>query len=234
MIKIAYQLTFHAVSHIGTGEGFAGFLDSIVVRDSDAHVYVPGSSIKGKTRAAARRLAQSLHLYSCPPDQPCPPTADGCIICAIFGSSQRAGRFYFDNVQLPSLYKDLLADVHKYDPVRSRELTTDRRTQVMLSRQRRSARPDHLFTSELMQPDLPLTGSIVGNIVGQGDDETVDIPAEAALLWGALESITHMGKSRSRGWGRCSIGVDLLWRDKSVERQLYIKALRSLVGKEQA
>jgi CRISPR/Cas system CSM-associated protein Csm3 (group 7 of RAMP superfamily) len=230
VIEFAYQLSFHTVSHIGTGRGFAGFLDGIVMRDHDDNVYVPGSSIKGKTRAAARRLAHSLGIHRCPPEHPCGPAGAVCTICAIFGSPQIAGRFYFENVQLPTLYQDLLADVRKYDPIRARNLTTDRRTQVMLSRRRRSAHPDHLFTFELMQPDLPLSGRIEGHLSSLADDQM--LPREALLLWGALESITHMGKSRARGWGRCSLHAELFWQGQPVDRRQYAEALRQLGGGE--
>ena len=50
MIKLTYQIHFLTPVHVGTGYGFAGFLDSVVVRDGQGHIYLPGSSIKGKVR----------------------------------------------------------------------------------------------------------------------------------------------------------------------------------------
>lgn len=236
MIELAYEIQFKTPAHVGTGYGFAGFLDSVVVRDGQGHVYLPGSTIKGKTRAAARRLALGLQLDTplCEAGTPCRLLSDHapCPVCRLFGSPQFPGQLHFDNVQLPEDYRRLLEAMDQQDPLTARRATTQRRTHVMLSRRRRAARPDHLFTNELIRHDLPLSGHIVGNVI---DHEGVDTATDTdlALLWGALRLVTHLGRARSRGLGRCAISVTSLHIDgEPFTAANYAAALDDLGGSD--
>ena len=245
MIEITYEVHFKTPLHIGTGYGFAGFLDSVVVRDAQGHVYVPGSTIKGKARAAARRLAQGLKLGGplCPPGIPCglvrgaSGTPHGlvrgapCPVCRLFGSPQFPGQLYFDNVQLPDPYRKLFKEMMDQDRLVARRATTQRRTNVMLSRRRRAARPDHLFTNELVRADLPLSGRIRGEVIGREGADAAMLRDDLALLWGALQVVTHLGQARSRGLGHCAITVaSLQVGGASFTEADYAAALRQLGG----
>lgn len=213
MIELTYQIRFKTPVHVGTGYGFAGFLDGVVVRDGQDHVYLPGSTIKGKTRAAARRLARGLGLglHLCPAGTPCGLARDApCPVCRLFGSPQFPGQLHFDNVQLPETYRDLLDYLAEQDRLAARRATTQRRTNVMLSRRRRAARPDHLFTNELVRCDLLLSSRIVGEVIGREGQGAADLGGDLALLWGALRLVTHLGRARGRGLGRCAIEVESL------------------------
>lgn len=210
MIELSYRIHFHTPAHVGTGYGFAGFLDSVVVRDGQGSVYVPGSTIKGKARAAARRLARGLGLGFdlCSVGMPCGlARGEPCPVCRLFGSPHFPGQLHFDNVQLPEPYRLLLAELAGQDPLASRRALTEFRTGVMLSRRRRSARPEHLFTYELTRADLPLSGQIVGEVIGRAEWNAQDLRKDLALLWGALRLVTHMGRARGRGLGRCAFEV---------------------------
>lgn len=209
MIEITYQIHFKTPAHIGTGYGFAGFLDSVVVRDGSDTVYLPGSSIKGKTRAAARRLAHGLGLAVCPVGIPCRlTTSEPCPVCRIFGSPHFPGGLHFDNVSLPDDYRRLLKTLREMDELGARQATTERRTYVMLSRRRRSARPDHLFSHELLRADVPLHGKIQGEIIGRVGQAAPAIAEDIVLLRGSLELITHLGRARARGLGWCEVEVE--------------------------
>ena len=210
MIELTYRIHFHTPVHVGTGYGFAGFLDSVVVRDGQGHIYLPGSTIKGKARAAARRLAHGLGLGAqlCPAGTPCGLARGApCPVCRLFGSPQFPGQLHFDNVQLPEHYRELLTALAERDPLAARQAITQPRTGVMLSRRRRAARPEHLFTYELVRTDLPLSGRIVGEVIGREGWSAQDLREDLALLWGALKLVTHLGRARGRGLGRCSIEV---------------------------
>jgi CRISPR/Cas system CSM-associated protein Csm3 (group 7 of RAMP superfamily) len=210
MIELTYLVHFHTPVHVGTGYGFAGFLDSVVVRDGQGQVYLPGSTIKGKARAAARRLARGLGLGSllCPVGMPCGlVSGEPCPVCRLFGSPQFPGQLHFDNVQLPAHYRELLAQLAREDRLTARRAVTESRTGVMLSRRRRAARPEHLFTYELVRTDLPLAGRIVGEVIGREGQDAIALQDDLVLLWGALGLVTHLGRARGRGLGRCSIEV---------------------------
>jgi CRISPR/Cas system CSM-associated protein Csm3 (group 7 of RAMP superfamily) len=210
MIELNYRIRFQSPVHVGAGYGFAGFLDSVVIRDGRGHVYIPGSTIKGKARAAGRRLAYGLGLgpQLCPAGRPCGLARGApCPICRLFGSPQFPGQLHFDNVQLSDAYRALLDELTQQDPLAARQAVTERRANVMLSRRRRAARPDHLFTQELVRTDLSLSGQIVGEVVGREGWTAHDLRRDLALLWGALGLVTHLGRARGRGLGRCSIEV---------------------------
>lgn len=210
MIELIYQLRFETPVHVGTGYGFASFLDSVVMRDRQGQVYLPGSSIKGKARAAARRLVHGLQVPTelCPAGTPCGrQKSEPCAVCRLFGSPQFPGQLFFDNVHLPDDYRRLLTELKEQDRLLARQATTQRRTHVMLSRQRRASRPDHLYTNELVQADLPLGGHISGQVVGGQGQAVPASENDLALLWGALRLVTHLGRARSRGLGRCTIHV---------------------------
>jgi hypothetical protein len=128
-------------------------------------------------------------------------------VCRLFGSPQYSGQLHFDNVELPDSYRELLAALAEDDRLAARRAITGQRTYVMLSRRRRAARPDHLFTNELVWADLPLSGRIVGEVIGRAGQSATVLGADLALLWGALSLVTHLGRARGRGLGRCAIEV---------------------------
>lgn len=232
MIEIQYELRLKTPTHVGAGYGFAGFLDSVVMRDGSGLIYIPGSSIKGKARATARRLADGLQGTSA---NLCDKAANcllhegkPCIVCRLFGSPQFPGTLYFDNIVLPDLYQKILRFMHKHKkPLLARQAMTQKRTHVMLSRRRRAALPDHLFTNELIRADLPLKGAVRGHLPHSQKAQTVK--RDLALLRGALGLITHIGRARSRGLGYCDIHVVSFMIDgQSFTNAEYEQALQQL------
>lgn len=234
MIELTYEVRLKTPVHVGAGYGFAGFLDSVVVRDSRGHIYLPGSTVKGKVRAAARRLARALPLGGqlCATGSPCGLARGApCPVCRLFGSPHFPGRLYFDNVQLPDAYRKLLTEMHQQDRLVARQAMTLRRTHVMLSRRRRAARPNHLFTNELTRSDLPLSGRVVGEVIGRAGAAATELQDELALLWGAMRLVTHLGRARGRGQGHCAIAVTSLQvAGAALTAEDYAAALRQLAG----
>ena len=86
-----YRLTFEFIRnfHIGSGYGLARIIDNTVVKNKEDIPYIPASTIKGKLRAAAKRIALSdvrLKDTICQQGdekQICKETKleDNCIIC---------------------------------------------------------------------------------------------------------------------------------------------------------
>ncbi|MDH5634691.1 MAG: RAMP superfamily CRISPR-associated protein, partial [Candidatus Bathyarchaeota archaeon] len=82
--------------HIGSGkpEAEVGRLDMPVLRDPSQRPYIPGSSLKGRTRAEAESIARQEEMQVCtPPDvrYMCGASKnrpeDCCICCRIFGTA---------------------------------------------------------------------------------------------------------------------------------------------------
>jgi len=96
--RIVLSGTLEAVTplHIGSGkpEVEVGRLDMPVLRDPGQRPYIPGSSLKGRTRAEAERIARQEGMLVCtPPDvrYMCGASKnrpeDCCICCRIFGTA---------------------------------------------------------------------------------------------------------------------------------------------------
>lgn len=96
--RIVLSGTLEAVTplHIGSGkpEAEIGRLDMPVLRDPSQRPYVPGSSLKGRTRAEAESIARQDGMPVCtPPDvrYMCGASKnrpeDCCICCRIFGTA---------------------------------------------------------------------------------------------------------------------------------------------------
>jgi CRISPR/Cas system CSM-associated protein Csm3 (group 7 of RAMP superfamily) len=154
-----------------------------------------------------------------------------CPVCRRFGSPQFSGQLYFDNVELPDAYQTLLAEMRQQDQLAARQAMTLRRTHVMLSRRRRSARPNHLFSQEMIRADLPLSGCIVGEVTGRTGADTARLQEDLALLWGAIQLVTHLGRARGRGLGQCALVVTSLQvGGETFSGEAYATALRQLAG----
>lgn len=209
MIKINYHIELKSPLKIGTGIG-SSLLDNTVVKDAQGKVYIPGSSIKGKLRSQVYKfgdaLGYQLHNRS-DEGTGCLANTTPCLICSIFGSPHWEGKLYFGNAVLE---KDVQAFVDYLNRINQRfqkkQQTTfgaQTRTNVAINRKFRIAQPDHLFTTECVDPQFLFKGVIQGNILNMADD-----CSELALLLASLEQITHLGSGRGRGLGRCKITVE--------------------------
>jgi CRISPR-associated Csx10 family RAMP protein len=177
----------------------------------DGLPYLPASTLKGRVRDAAERLAQNLGHDICEgpnPHRMCGamrPAAQFCLICRAFGSpgvsamSGQTGLLWRDAKLCDSQGKPI-NDVNRQEA----EAYYYARTQAQLSRPRATALEKHLFTSENTLEDLRFSASIRGwlpqttTIAGQ-------FPAELVLLLSGLKLLNFVGGGKSRGLGFCAV-----------------------------
>lgn len=136
---------------------------------------VPATSLKGWFRDTAERITRALKPGDC--EGSIPSRACGrCLVCELFGSPRRKGRLRFFDGNVPSSASDL-------------------RTSVSLSRRRRAAYEQRLFTQEVAVADTLET-----TVTGWFADRESGLRA-AALLLACARAGFALGGSRSRGLG---------------------------------
>lgn len=209
-LELEYRVGLLTPLHIGSGQGIAGIVDATLVRDAADLPQIPGSSIKGKLRDACSSLArwQRLKPKACSSERPCPST-DPCPICAMYGSTQRAGALWFGNAHLIAELKDYIA-THDQDRRKRPFYESQVRSNVQISRWRGIAQQQLLFTTEIASPELVFTGKITGWIDTHGRTLTLNgaqQPADLGLLVAGLGLITHLGGRKSRGLGCCRFDI---------------------------
>lgn len=237
MIQIDYTVTLRSPLRVATGIGRAGWLDNTVTRDADGQPLLPGSSLKGRTRAAAFRLARGLGAVTHAPSletSGCSVTEAPCLICRIFGAAQWPGRLHFADSHLDPRLANLLASLDHLE--HSRQDTSSPaaglafgrvvRSNTAIDRRRRVVLPGRLFTYEAIDSTVTFVGTIEGEIRDAAADH-----GEIALLVAALESITHLGGAKGRGMGRCTITAHPVRVDGvEIERASLGNALNALGG----
>lgn len=199
--------------YIGTGYD-RGLVQRTVVRDRQHNVYIPGSSLKGKTRNACEDLARRAGLMVCglPRVAEAPDTAghrpELCLVCRIFGApggNAPDGRsLFWHDAHLTSEWRKLTAVRDRTDawPIGQ----TMVRTQVQLSRARGMAAEDRLYTSEVITPGLVFDGRVSGWLGATSCTVNDDYGYyEVNLLLAGLRLVEMLGGGRSRGTGRCRI-----------------------------
>lgn len=200
-VEIEVVVSFATPFNVGTGALAGSRADKPMIKDAWRVPYVPGSTLKGRLRHECERLVRTLtgdDLAVCRGPQPetmCPNLANvtggpPCPVCRIFGRPGRPGIFAFSDLAL-------LSDLHPQPDDRA-ALRTDSRFGVSLSRRRRVAKEDLLYTTEVWSrgPDtLIFEGTIEGQIAGSDDLWQV------ALLLAGLRSLLALGGGRSRGLG---------------------------------
>lgn len=234
MIELTYTITLKSPLRLATGVGQAGYLDNTIHRNGSGQPIVPGSSIKGKTRATAYRLANALQVASlhsadqepsgCLQDRDTP-----CLICQIFGASQWPSKLYFEDASLPAKLNKLLQELDEISEKKNRPMASQNfgrhvRTSVAIDRRKRVALRQHLFTHEAVAQPASFIGRIYGTIRNMSDSYD-----ELALLVVSMEAITHLGGAKGRGLGRCILTVtDIKANDETVPRDNFANALRRL------
>lgn len=210
MIELRYTLELDSPLRVGTGIGLAGYLDNTIARNRRQQAVVPGSSIKGKSRAMVARLCQALEIRVHPYEATagCLATTEPCLLCRVFGAAQWPSGLHFSDAELHPDLKRVLAHLDEAAQNRGRPVHNARnfgrqiRASTALDRRRRTVLRDRLFTHEAVQSPAQFVGQISGHIVNMRPDG-----AEAVLLATALEAVTHLGGGRGRGTGRCRFTV---------------------------
>ncbi len=205
-LDLQFRIVFSGAMAINSGFS-RGTIDRTIVRGLDGLPYLPASTLKGRVRDMAERLAVILGHEICQapnPDTTCPAFygAEGecCIICRTFGApgvSSKSGQtgLIWRDAKLEHVHETHLQDESHVSQVR---------TQVQLSRPRGVSLAKHLFTSENTLEHLCFKGRVRGWIdpVEAAGEE---IPENVILLCAALKLLNFIGSGKSRGLGHCKV-----------------------------
>ena len=176
MLVVQVSFRLHSGVHV-TGEQAKLWTDKALVVDWNEGRYpiVPATSLKGWLRASAERALRSLGIYTC--DASSPVTICGlCPLCAVFGHPRGRSPLRFQDVRLAEARRDV-------------------RTSVSLSRYRRTAYEERLFSTEVAWS--PRLESTVKGFFDTG----IEAQQAAALLWLGARTGFALGAARSRGLG---------------------------------
>ncbi len=190
-----------------------GQIQRTVMRGAKGLPFIPASTLKGRVRDAAERLARTLGHEIC--DAPNPKrmcgTSAPCLICRTFGSPGISALSGHTGL----IWRD--AKLHEHDQIKREEAEAlyYARTQVQLSRLRGTALEKHLFTSETTLENLRFNGIIRGWLPAT-TPTAGKFPEELILLCSALRLLTFVGGAKSRGSGLCKIELPahLEWNDR--------------------
>ncbi len=194
--------TLEAVTplHIGSGkpELEIGGVEMPILRTPDGQPYVPGSSLKGRVRAEAERIAREMGMEVCnPPNvkEMCgtkkKDPEEFCICCRIFGTA--------GDVSVASKVK--FRDAYPLEEVKS----ILERTGIAIDRKMGAVAKRALYTIEAVPAGTKFGLEIVADNLS--DDEL-------RLLFAALKSVedSALGGSSSRGFGKVKISISEVCR----------------------
>lgn len=190
--------TIEAVTplHIGSGkpEIELGEVDMPIIKDTNDQPYIPGSSLKGKTRAEAERILRKQNIYVCtPPDvrNMCGSKKSNpeefCLCCKIFGTAGAV------SVASKTRFRDAY-------PVNKVETLLER-TGTAIDRKTGTVSKSALYSIEAVPAGTVFSFEVVAENM---TDE------ELKVLLAALKSVEHsaLGGSSSRGFGKVKINID--------------------------
>jgi len=193
-------------------------IDMPVIRNAAGVPYIPGSSIKGRVRSEAERIARSMGYEICNPPDPdkmCGSKVDSeeklCIICRIFGTAgkklARASKVRFRDA-LP------IGDVTEYEI----------RTGVAIDRELGAVYKRMLYTVEAVPAGSKFRFEMVAENM---TDE------ELRLLIAAVKSVEDscIGGQSTRGFGKVRIVIERV-RERTAKYYLGEEPEKVLEGDE--
>ncbi|MCX8153584.1 MAG: CRISPR-associated RAMP protein Csx7 [Candidatus Bathyarchaeota archaeon] len=183
--------------HIGSGKSELDIeeADLPVLKDVNDQPYIPGSTLKGRTRVEAERILRKEGYPVCnPPDvkSMCGSTASEpgkfCLACRIFGT---AGKNY--SVASKVKFRDAYPLSKVEQLIQRSGIAIDRQTGAVSSRA--------LYSVEAVPAGVKFGFELVAENL---TDE------ELRVLWAALRSVEHsaIGGGSSRGFGKMKINID--------------------------
>lgn len=219
--RVIISGTIEAVTplHIGSGkpEVEIGEVDLPVLRDPRGQPYIPGSSLKGRIRTEAERIARKMGMDVCKPpnvDSMCgskkSQVENFCICCKIFGT---AGK-----ISLASKVK--FRDAY---PLENIERLLER-TGIAIDREMGTVAKGALYTIEAVPAGAKFGLEIVADNLS--DDEL-------KLLKAALKSVedSALGGSSTRGFGKVRITIDCV-RERSAGYYLGVEGEKVISGED--
>jgi len=196
--RIIFSGTLDAVTplHVGSGkpEVEIGEVDMPVLADPHGQPYIPGSSLKGRARAEAERIARETGLEVCkPPDvkNMCGSRKtnvdDFCVCCKIFGTA--------GEISVASKVK--FRDAYPTGKVE----TLLERTGIAIDREKGTVSRGALYSIQAVPAGTTFNLEIVAENL---TDE------ELKLLLAALKSVedSALGGSSTRGFGKVKMNIE--------------------------
>ena len=219
-LDLRYRIAWHGRWHVGSGHQSAT-ADRLQRRwDSqggDSAPFVPGSQIKGMLRHNCERLAVALGLEAVDPHSGAeagdrslvahfsPLAKSDLLIDRLFGSRYQGECLFVTNA-LPT--------------VSATETPTAVAARTAIDRVTGTVREHHLFTTEVVEKDVDLHGSIrARHPDGVLTQDGKGFPYEYALLLAGVLSMETLGGDRNIGLGRCEISLEpdsLRWNDQFI------------------
>jgi len=175
MTRLDFRLGFEPCSGLHTtGDRVELWVDKALALDWKKEPIVPATSIKGWMRENAERVLRALGKPVC--DGSKPPNSCDCQICKVFGHPRRKSHLFFLDGTLEEALKDS-------------------RTNVSLSRHRKTSYEERLFASEIAWAQRLVVRGF-GFFPDDGEARKA-----AAVLWLSARAGFALGSSRSRGLG---------------------------------
>jgi len=217
--RLIFSGTLEAVTplHIGSGkpEAEIGGVEMPILRDPEGRPYIPGSSLKGRARAEAERIAREKGIKICDPpvvENMCGSRESRiesfCIACRIFGT---AGKI---SVASKVKFRDA------YPTKKVEELLE--RVGIAIDREKAAVARRALYTIEAVSAGTIFNLEIVAENL---TDE------ELKLLLAALKSVedSALGGSSTRGFGKVKMDFKKI-HERSAKYYLGEEAERVLEG----
>ncbi len=198
MKKVTKKIELEVLTglHIGAGNDAVqiGGVDSAVIKDPVSSLpYIPGSSLKGKVRCLLEteggysEMDDTINDYF-------GPTSD-------YLKTKKNDKNY---VQKPTRYifRDLKLDDDNKQKFLSGEITTEFKTEIVIDRNKGTAKDGGLRTIERVPPSVKFKGEILIRVMKE-DDETKLL--ELLKKGINLLSKDYLGGSGSRGYGAVKV-----------------------------
>lgn len=176
--RLSVKVRFRLVSGVHTtGDQVKLWTDRVMVTDwkEGRRPVLPATTLKGFLRESAERILRGLGYPACDGSNPAD-LCDRCLVCEVFGSPRRRSPLRFFDANFG-------------------ESITDVRMNVSLSRYRKTAYEERLFSTEIAWPKT-FTACIEGWF-----DTPERARRAAGVLYLAARSGFAVGGARSRGLG---------------------------------
>lgn len=194
MNKKNYKVTISILTgiHIGAGNDKVqiGGVDSAVIKDPVSNLpYIPGSSLKGKIRCLLETESKNFKGENDP------------FLNICFGS-----KITNDKNQSPTrlIFRDLFLNEVDANKFRSGNINTEFKTEIVIDRQKGTAKDGGLRTIERVPPSLTFEGEILIRFLDGEEEKIKNVLVEGIKLL----NNDYLGGSGSRGYGAIEMKIE--------------------------
>lgn len=173
--RIIYEIAFHSYWHMGSGLSGSTYADNVVNKTSDGLPIIPGKTMKGLFRDAARQITQANES-----------TLPQNFIEKVFGTVQKPSECFFSNAALSKSLSENIISAN----------ITDSLYNVLSATKINDAGQAEDGSLRQLEVTIPLY--MYGEILHIPDEYKEGI--ETCAKW-----IRRVGVNRNRGLGRCTI-----------------------------